>query len=176
MNRSERGQNMNSYHWLAALAIFGLLTAGCMGTPEKNNTPVLTKTTDQYETLSMFDGYLERSTQDWYINGSFCAQGSCKQQLIAANGDTILVTLTQFPSVSDAQNAFNMVKKGLGQYSVSDQKIADSGYVWHKGNQGESGFLSGQNIGVIDYLYAKGDANGNESVNLAIALAQIVET
>jgi len=176
MNRSERGKYMNSNHWLAALAIFGLLTAGCIGTPEKNTTPKLTKTTDQFETLSMFDGYLERSPQDWYINGSFCAQGSCKQQLIAANGDTILVTLTQFPSVSDAQNAFNTVKKGLGKYSVMDQKIADSGYVWHKGNQGESGFLSGRNIGVVDYLYANGDANGNESVNLAQVLAQMVAT
>lgn len=167
---------MNSNHWLAALAILGLLTAGCMGTPEKNNTPVLTKTTDLYEKLSMFDGYLERSPQDWYINGSFCAAGSCRQQLLASNGDSILVTLTRYPSTSDAQNSFNAIKKTLGQYSASDEKIADSGYVWHKGNQGESGFLSGQIIGVVDYLYAKGDANGNESTDLAIILAQIVAT
>ncbi|MEI7434804.1 MAG: hypothetical protein WCJ93_11190 [Methanomicrobiales archaeon] len=167
---------MKSNHWLAALAIIGLLTAGCMGTPGKNNTPELTKTSDQYEALSMFDGYLERSPQDWYINGSFCAQGSCRQQLISANGDTILVTLNQYPSISDAQNEFNTVKKGLGQYSVSNQNIADSGYVWYKGNQGESGFLSGRNIGIVDYLYGKGDANGNESVNLAVVLAQMVAT
>ena len=68
------------------------------------------------------------------------------------------------------------MKKGLGQYTVSEEKIADSGYVWHKGNQGESGFLSGQNRGVVDYRYAKGDATGNESMNLAIILAQIVAT
>ena len=170
---------MNSNHWLAALVLLGLLTAGCMGTSgtsEEKNTPGLTKTSDLYETLSMFDGYLERSPQDWYINSSFCAGGSCRQQLLAANGDSIVVTLTKYPSISDAQNSFSSIKKGLGQYSVSEEKIADSGYVWHKGNQGESGFLSGQTIGVVDYLYAKGDATGNESVNLATVLAQIVAT
>lgn len=170
---------MNSNHWLAILAILGLLTAGCMSitdTSKEKNTPELTKTSDLYETLSMFDGYLERSPQDWYINGSFCAQGSCRQQLLAANGDSIVVTLTKYPSISDAQNSFNSIKKGLGQNSVIDEKIADSGYVWHKGNQGQSGFISGQNIGVVDYLYAKGDATGNESINLAIILAQIVAT
>ena len=167
---------LNSNHWLAALAILALLTAGCMSTPEKNDTPVLTKTTDLYEKLSMFNGYLERSPQDWYINGSFCGSGSCRQQLLANNGDIIEVTLTKYPSVSDAQNSFNAIKKAPGLYSATDEKIADSGYVWHKGNQGESGFLSGQTIGVVDYLYAKGDANGNESMNLAIILAQMMAT
>ncbi|MCX6698818.1 MAG: hypothetical protein NTV68_02640 [Methanomicrobiales archaeon] len=168
---------MNRNHWLAALVILGLLIAGCMSTPgpsKDNNSPELTKKANVYESLSMFDGYLERSPHDWYINGSFCEGGSCRQQLLANNGDIIVVTLTQYPSISDAKNSFNSMKKGLAQYSVSDEKIADSGYVWHKGNQGESGFLSGQNIGVVDYLLAKGDATGNESTNLAIVLSQIV--
>jgi hypothetical protein len=148
-----------------------------MGTSgNTKNAPVLTKTSDLYEKLSMFDGYLERSTQDWYINGSFCAEGSCRQQLISAGGDTIEVTLNQYPSKSDAQNAFNTMKKGLGQYSVSDETIADSGYVWYKGSRSESGFLSGNLIGVVDYQLAQGNANGNLSSDLTKTLAAIVTT
>jgi uncharacterized protein YegP (UPF0339 family) len=179
MKRSDSGEEMNSNNWLVALVLLGLLTAGCMGTSgtsKEKNTPVMTGKSDLYERLSMFDGYLERSPQDWYINSSHCAEGSCRQQLLAANGDTIVVTLTRYPSISAAQNSFSSMKKELGNYSVSEEKIADSGYAWHKGNQGESGFLSGQTIGVVDYLYAKGDATGNESVNLAVVLAQIVVT
>lgn len=171
------GIQMSGNHWLAVFALVLLLTAGCMGTPgNTKNTPELTKTSDQYERLSMFDGYLERSTQDWYINGSFCGEGSCRQQLIATNGDSIEVTLNQYPSNSDAQNAFNTMKKGLGQYSVSNEKIADSGYVWYKGSKSESGFLSGNLIGVVDYQLAQGNANGNLSSDLATTLAAIVTT
>jgi len=173
MKRIETGDSMNGYHWLAALAIFGLLTAGCTGTPGKNSG-ALTKSADANEALSMFDGYLERSSQDWYVNGSFCGAGTCRQQLIAADGDAITVTLTQYASISDAQNSFNSVKKGLEQYSVSDENIADSGYVWHRGNIGESGFRSGQLIGVVDYQFSQGNATGNESSNLANILAQIL--
>jgi hypothetical protein len=166
---------MRGNHWLVVLALVLLLTAGCMGTSgDTKNAPELTKTSDQFETLSTFDGYLERSTQDWYINDSFCAEGSCRQQLISANGDTIEVTLNQYPSISDAQNAFNTMKRGLGQYSVSDEKIADSGYVWYKGSRSESGFLSGNLIGVVDYQLAQGNANGNLSSNLATTLVAIV--
>jgi hypothetical protein len=146
------------------------------GNSNEKNAGALTKSADANEALSMFDGYLERSPQDWYINGSFCGAGSCKQQLIAADGDTIVVTLTGYPSISDAQNAFNSMKKGLGEYSLSDEKIADSGYVWYKGTRSESGFLSGQIIGVVDYQLAQGNATGNESVSLANILAQILVT
>jgi uncharacterized protein YegP (UPF0339 family) len=168
---------MNSNHWLAILAILGLLTAGCMSTTDtskETDTPELTKTSDLYETLSMFDGYLERSPQDWYINGSFCAQGSCRQQLLAANGDSIVVTLTKYPSISDAQNSFNSIKKGLGDNFVSDAKIADSGYTWYKGTRSESGFLSGELVGVVDYQLAQGNANSNMSSDLAVILAAML--
>ncbi len=164
---------MNSFHWLAALAILGLLTAGCSGTSGKNSG-ALTKSADANEALSMYDGYLERSPQDWYINGSFCGAGTCRQQLIAADGDAITVTLTQYPTISDAQNSFNSIKKELKQYSVNDENIADSGFVWHRGNMGESGFRSGQLIGIVDYRFAQGNATGNESSNLANILAQIL--
>ena len=175
MDRSETGVFMNSTHWLSALAILGLLTAGCMGTsgtPGEKNAPVLTKTSDLYESLSMFDGYLERSPEDWYINGSFCAAGSCRQQLISAGGDTIVVTLTRYPSTPDAQNAFSSIKKGLGDNFVTDEKIGDSGYTWYKGTRSESGFLSGQLVGVVDYQLAQGNANSNLSSNLAIILVE----
>jgi len=168
---------MNNKHWLAALVTIVLLTAGCMGTSgTSKNAPELTKTADLYESLSMFDGYLERSTQDWYINGSFCGSGTCRQQLIAANGDSIEVSLTRYPSTSDAENSFNSIKKGLGKYPVIEEKIADAGYVWHTGTRSETGFLSGQLIGVVDYQLAQGNASGNLSSNLATILAEILTT
>lgn len=168
---------MRNDHWVAVITIILLFTAGCMGISDNaKNSPDLTKTADQFEILSTFDGYLEGSPQGWYINGSFCAEGSCRQQLISANGDTMEVTLNHYPSISAAQNEFNTVKKGLGQYSVSDEKIADSGYVWYNGSRSESGFLSGQLIGVIDYQQAHGNANGNLSSYLAKILAEIVTT
>lgn len=168
---------LNCHYWFIALVILGLLTAGCMSTPgtsSNNKAPELTKKADVFESLSMFDGYLERSPQDWYVNESFCGGGTCRQQIIAADGDTMVVTLTRYPSGSDAENSFNALKKGLKKYQVNDEKIADSGYSWHQGNQSESGFLSGQNIGVVDYQVAKGDATGNQSINLAAILAETV--
>ncbi|GEM_PF-5925190 len=168
---------MTRNHWFIVLAILGIVTAGCMsmqGTSKEDNSPELTKKADGYETMSMFDGFIEQSPQGWNVNGSFCGGGSCRQQLNAANGDTMLVTLTQFSSVPDAKNAFDSIQKGLKQYSPTNVKIADSGYTWHKGNQSESGFLSGQNIGVIDYIHVKGNADDNESVSLATAFSEIV--
>jgi len=168
---------MNSNHWSALLAILVILTAGCANiSGTSKNAPELTKTADLYESLSMFDGYLERSTQDWYINSSFCGSGTCRQQLISAGGDTIEVTLTRYASASDAENSFNSLKKGQGEHSVKDEKIADSGYVWYKGTRSESGFLSGQIIGVVDYQLAQGNASGNLSSNLATTLAEILTT
>lgn len=121
---------MNSNHWSALLAILVILTAGCANiSGTSKNAPELTKTADLYESLSMFDGYLEKSTQDWNINSSFCGSGTCRQQIISADGDTIEVTLTRYTSASDAETAFNSLKKGQGEHSVKEEKIADSGYV-----------------------------------------------
>jgi hypothetical protein len=170
---------MNRNDLLAALVILGLLTAGCIGTPgtgQESRTGNLAKAVGANEALSMFDGYLERSPADWYINGSFCGSGMCRQQLISADGDTIVVTLTGYSTISDAENAFNTMKKSLGAYSPITEKIADSGYVWKQGTRSESGFLSGKIIGVLDYQYARGNATGNESIDLANVLAQILVT
>ena len=168
---------MNRNNLLAVLVILGLLTAGCMSTPgtgQESRTGNLAKAVGANEALSMFDGYLERSPQDWYINSSFCRSGMCRQQLISAHGDFIVVTLTGYSSVSDAENAFNIMKKGLAEHNVSTEKIADSGYVWKQGSRSESGFLSGKLVGVVDYQYVQENATGDESSDLANVLAQIL--
>ena len=96
MKRIKTGDSMNSFHWLAALAILGLLTAGCSGTSGKNSG-ALTKSADANEALSMYDGVPRKVSTGLDINGSFCGAGTCRQQLISADGDAITVTLPNIP-------------------------------------------------------------------------------
>jgi len=155
-----------------AIVIACVIISGCIGSKEQNTPPVFTKSADVYEALSSFDGALESTALDWQVNSSLCESGLCRQQLIAENGDQVVVTIRMYSSGAEATNAYAAMKKGLGKYTLSDVQIADTGYAWHSGTQSESGFLSGQTIGVVDYLRAQGNTTGQESINLATFLAE----
>lgn len=155
-----------------AIVITCVIIAGCIGSKEQNTPPVFTKSADVYEALSSFDGALESTALDWQVNNSICKSGICSQQLIAENGDQVVVTIRMYQSGPEATNAYAAIKKGLGHYSLSTLQIADNGYTWHSGNLSESGFVSGQTIGVVDYQRAHGNATGEESPNLATFLAE----
>jgi len=156
---------------VVAIIIACVILSGCIGPKEQNTRPVFTKTADVDEALSSFDGFLASTPLSWDVNNSFCESGTCRQQLIAVNGDQVVVTLRLYQSGAEATNAYTAMKKGLGKYSLSDVQIADTGYGWHSGTQSESGFISGQTIGVVDYLRAQGNATGQESTGLATFLA-----
>ena len=165
---------MNIFYTCTGMAIIiaCVLLSGCIGVKEQNTPPVFTKSADVYEALSSFDGALESTALDWQVNSSLCESGLCRQQLIAENGDQVVVTIRMYQSGSEATNAYTTMKKGLGKYTLSDVQIADTGYAWHSGTQSESGFLSGQTIGVVDYLSTQGNTTGQESINLATFLAE----
>jgi hypothetical protein len=157
---------------VVAVIIASVVLSGCVGSKEQNTPPVFTKSADVYEALSSFDGALESTALDWKVNSSLCESGLCRQQLIAENGDQVVVTVRMYQSGSEATNAYTTMKKGLGKYTLNDVQIADTGYAWHSGSISESGFLSGQIIGVVDYQRTQGNATGQESTNLATFLAE----
>lgn len=165
--------NTNIFYTCSVVAIIiaCVIMSGCTSSKDQNNSPELTKAADLDEALSSFDGYLESSAADWYVNSSYCDLNACRQQLIAENGDQIVVTLKRYNSGTDATTAYAAMKTGLAEYSINDVQIADAGYSWQKGTLSESGFLSGPVIGVVDYQIARGNATSQESTNLAIILA-----
>jgi hypothetical protein len=159
---------------VVAIIIACVIITGCTSSKDQNNPPELTRAADLDEALSSFDGYLESSAADWYVNSSHCDLNACRQQLIAENGDQVVVTITGYNSGAGAADAYAAVKKGLAEYSITDVQIADAGYAWHRGALSESGFVSGPVIGVVDYQIAKGNATDQESTSLAIILADML--
>ena len=148
-----------------------VIISGCSSSNEPNPTPEFTKSADLYEALSSFDGFLESSALDWEVNSSYCDMNTCRQQLIAENGDLMEVTLKNYNSGSDATTAYAAMKNGLDEYSIKDAQIADAGYTWQRDTLSESGFISGPIIGVVEYQIAQGDTPGQESTDFAIILA-----
>ncbi len=156
---------------IAVIITACVIISGCSSSNEPDSSPEFTKSADLYEALSSFDGFLESSALDWDVNSSYCDLNTCRQQLIAENGDLMEVTLKNYNSGSDATTAYAAMKNGLDEYSIKDVQIGDAGYSWQRGNLSESGFISGPVIGVVDYQLAQGDTPGQESTNFAIILA-----
>lgn len=160
---------------IVIIIMTSVILAGCTSPTEQKVPTTLTKTADADEVLTSLDGYLENSALSWHVNNSFCSIKTCRQQLIANNGDQLVVSLTIFGSLQEASDTYSSMKEKMAHDSINDVNIGDAGYAWHNSTLSENVFLSRQAVGMVGYFPRRGNTTGQESYKIAVALADLLD-